>query len=393
MATGRRFLPLAEPSSEPIAYRQPELEAMTDSSIPRERFQKAFLVLLVIVISLVFVAMIRRFLIAVLLAAVFSAMAGPLYRGLRRRFGDRAAPAAVVTILVVLLLIVLPLTAFFGIVAAEAIEVTQSVTPWIQRQLSQPDELDKLLQRIPLLDRLQPYQDQITARVGQLAGSLGTFIFNSVGNMTRGTVNFLLQLFIMLYAMFFFLIGGRQILERILYYMPLSSAEESRMVERFVSVTRATIKGTLVIGIVQGGLAGLAVLSIIPGIGTGLIWVPAVIYLFAIGRTGAALGLFAWCAVVVGLADNFLRPYLVGRDTKMSDLLVLLSTLGGLFLFGAVGIIIGPIVAALFVTAWDIYGEAFKDYLPAVQPITAPVEAPPVEDATPPEVSESAPAT
>ncbi len=380
---------------------------MAESPPPQERFQKAFLLLLVILISILFLTMIRRFLVAVMLAAVFSAMAGPLYRSLRRRFRDKAAPAAVVTVLIVLLLIVVPLTAFFGIVAAEAIEVTQAVSPWIQRQVSQPDELDRLLQSIPLLDRLQPYQEQITARVGELAGTLGTFIFNSVGHMTRGTVNFLLQLFIMLYAMFFFLIGGRQILERILYFMPLSPHQESRMVERFVSVTRATIKGTMVIGIVQGGLAGLAfwavgieapafwgtvmaVLSIIPGIGTGLVWVPAVIYLFAIGRTGAALGLFLWCAIVVGLADNFLRPWLVGRDTKMSDLLVLLSTLGGLFLFGAIGILIGPLVAALFVTVWDIYGEAFKEYLPPVQSISVPVAVPAALE--PPSVPEPPPA-
>ena len=373
---------------------------MAESLPPRERFQKAFLIFLVVVISLVFLAMIRRFLIAVLLAAVFSAIASPLFRGLRRRFRDRAAPAAVATILIVLLLIVIPLSAFFGIVASEAIQVSSNVTPWIERQLTQPDELDRLLQGIPLLDRLQPYQDQIAARIGQLAGTLGTFAVNSVAQMTRGTVNFLLQLFIMLYAMFFFLIGGRRMLERILYYMPLSPSEETRMVERFVSVTRATIKGTLVIGVVQGGLAGLAfwaagigapafwgtvmaVLSIIPGIGTGLVWVPAVIYLFAIGRTGAAIGLLIWCAIVVGLADNFLRPWLVGRDTKMSDLLVLLSTLGGLFLFGAVGIIIGPIVAALFITVWDIYGEAFEEFLPAVREIPVPVEAPPPVEPTP----------
>ena len=98
---------------------------------------------------------------------------------------------------------------------------------------------------------------------------------------------------------------------------------------------------------------------------------------------GAALGLFLWCAIVVGLADNFLRPWLVGRDTKMSDLLVLLSTLGGLFLFGAIGIIIGPLVAGLFITVWDIYGEAFSDYLPAVEPIPVPVKPPPPPEPTP----------
>ncbi len=100
-------------------------------------------------------------------------------------------------------------------------------------------------------------------------------------------------------------------------------------------------------------------------------WVPAVVYLFAIGRIGAAIGLFIWCAAVVGTVDNLLRPWLVGKDTKMPDLLILLSTLGGLLLFGATGIVIGPIIAALFVTVWEIYGVAFKEYLPAVQPIAA----------------------
>ncbi|MGD2154684.1 MAG: AI-2E family transporter, partial [Gemmatimonadales bacterium] len=168
--------------------------------------------------------------------------------------------------------------------------------------------------------------------------------------------------------------------------MPLAPEDENRMVERFTSVARATIKGTLVIGIVQGGLAGLAfavagiegavfwgtimvVLSIIPGIGTALVWVPAVIYLFAVGRVGTAIVLFIWCAAVVGTVDNVLRPWLVGKDTKMPDLLILLSTLGGLLLFGAVGIVVGPIVAALFVTVWDIYGLAFKEYLPEVRPL------------------------
>jgi predicted PurR-regulated permease PerM len=167
------------------------------------------------------------------------------------------------------------------------------------------------------------------------------------------------------------------------------------MVEKFLSVTRATLKGSLVIGLVQGLLAGaafavagiqgaafwgtvMAVMSIIPAVGTGLVWVPAVIYLFVISRTAAAIALGLWCLVVVGTVDNFLRPALVGRDTKMPDLLVLVSTLGGLFYFGAVGFIIGPVVAALFLTVWEIYGRAFADFLPEVvlPPLAGEIAAP-----------------
>ena len=108
----------------------------------------------------------------------------------------------------------------------------------------------------------------------------------------------------------------------------------------------------------------MVVLSIIPAVGAALIWIPAVIYLFMVGQTVPALGLLIWCGTVVSLLDNFLRPRLIGRDAKMSDLLIFLSTIGGIALFGAVGFIVGPIVAALFVTVWHIFGEAFHEWLP-----------------------------
>ena len=347
----------------------------------REKFAKLFLILLAIGISLVFFRMIRPFLMALLLAGIFSGLSQPLYQRITKLFRGRQAPAAIATILVVLLVIVIPLTAFLGVVAAQAIDVSQSVRPWVERQVNQPHALADLFERFPILQRLEPYQDLITSKIGELAQTIGTFLVNNVAAATRGTVSFVFQLFIMLYAMFFFLRDGHEILDRILYYMPLSPKEEDRMVERFGSVTRATIKGTLVIGILQGAAAGLgfyvagiggsafwgtvmAVLSIIPGVGAALVWIPAVAFLIITGHLTAALLLAIWCAVVVGLMDNLLRPRLIGKDTKMSDLLILVATLGGIFFFGAVGFIIGPIVAALFVTVWDIYGVTFKDYLP-----------------------------
>ena len=222
------------------------------------------------------------------------------------------------------------------------------------------------------------------AKLGEFAGTLGTFIVNGLAAATSGTATFFFQFFIMLYAMFFFLMNGEETLDRILYYLPLSPEDEERMLGKFVSVTRATVKGTIVIGIIQGGLAGLgfavasipsatfwgtimAVLSIIPALGAALVWVPGVIYLLASGSTVAGVLLAVWCTAVVSSADNVLRPWLVGRDTQMSDLMVLLGTLGGLILFGVVGVIIGPIIAALFVTVWSIYGVAFADVLPGTR--------------------------
>jgi predicted PurR-regulated permease PerM len=350
----------------------------------QDRLTKIFVILLAIGMSLLFLQMIRPFLSALFLAAIFSGMAHPVYRWFFNRFKGRRAAASVATIVVVILVAVIPLTGFLGIVAAQAVEVTQSVAPWVETQLRQPNELDLMLRRLPFYQSLEPYQDQIIAKVGEFAARIGSFLVNSVAAATRGTAWFMLSLFVILYSMFFFLSGGRELLRKILYYMPLDSKRENLMVGKFVSVARATIKGTFVIGIVQGTLAGagfwvagigsaafwgtvMAVLSIIPGVGTAFIWIPGVIYLAVTGHFLAAILLAAWCIVVVGTVDNVLRPILVGRDTKMPDLLVLLSTLGGLILFGAVGFIIGPIIAALFVTVWEIYGEAFEDYLPEVR--------------------------
>jgi predicted PurR-regulated permease PerM len=118
----------------------------------------------------------------------------------------------------------------------------------------------------------------------------------------------------------------------------------------------------------------MVVLSILPAVGSPIVWVPAVVYLLSTGHPAAGIGLLAWCAIVVGSIDNFLRPRLIGRDARMSDLLILVSTLGGIILFGAVGFIVGPIVAALFVTIWHMYGEAFQGWLPGTTSV--PPQAP-----------------
>ena len=349
----------------------------------RDRMTKIFLVLLAIGISIMFFEMIRPFLAALFLAAIFSGMSYPIHRRFVKLFKGKRAAASLATIIVVIIVAVIPLSAFLGIVVSQALDVSRSVAPWVEQQVSQQDQLDLLLQRVPFYDRMGPYQDQIIAKVGQFAAGIGTFLVNSFAAASRGTAWFMLSLFVVFYAMFFFLGNGRDILRKVMYYMPLDSKSENLMIGKFVSVARATIKGTLVIGVVQGALAGagfyvagiggaafwgtvMAVLSIIPGVGTALIWIPGCIFLAVTGHFLAAILLAVWCAVVVGTVDNVLRPILVGRDTKMPDLLVFLGTLGGLLLFGAVGFIIGPIIAALFLTVWDIYGEAFKDYLPEV---------------------------
>jgi predicted PurR-regulated permease PerM len=359
---------------------------MEPSSIRRGNFRTGFVLLAVLGISVLFIAVIWPFLQPLLLAAIFAGLFQPLYRWLTRLFRGRKSLAAVLTLVILFVLVAGPVSAFVGLVVQQAIGISNEALPWLQQHFGAATSFnahDWLVRRFPALADYVPQQTEIVEGAGRLAKAAGGFLVASATQFTAGTASFLLNLFVMLYAMFFFLRDGRKVLEKIFYYTPLNHEDEVRVLERLRSVTRATIKGTLVIGAIQGALAGIgfwaagiqgsafwgtvmAVLSVVPGIGAALVWVPAVIYLFIMGETLTAVLLFSWCAAVVGTVDNILRPSLVGKDAKMPDLLILVGTLGGLFLFGPIGFIIGPLVCGLFLTVWDIYGTTFRDVLPPV---------------------------
>ena len=362
---------------------------MSELITDRAKFHRTWVLVMMLAISIAFFFLIKSYLIAIFLAGVFSGLSYPIHSRLERWVGGRSALAAVLTILVLILLVVVPLSGFLGIVAAQAYEISQDVIPWVEEQFRNRNQLGaRLPEWIPFYDKIEPYFSQIASKLGELAGKIGTYVVNGISAGTRGTATFLLNLFVMLYAMFFFLMDGPKLRDALYSFLPLSNTDSQRLTDKIVSVTRATVKGTLVIGIVQGGMGGLgfavagikgaafwatimAVLSIIPAVGTALVWVPGVIYLFVKGQTFAAIALLIWCAAVVGTVDNVLRPRLVGSDTEMPDLLILLSTLGGLSMFGMVGLIIGPVIAALFLTVWDIYTVTFKDVLEEDEKVVA----------------------
>jgi len=357
------------------------------------KFNQAFVLLLLLFISAVFLAMVWPFLMTIILAAIFAALARPLYRWLKRRFGGRRSLAAAVTLLLLVFGVLLPLAGLIGAVTGEAIKVGETVKPWVQKQLRQPAEFSELLEKIPFYDRILPYKETILLKAGELVGRFSSFLINSLSSVTVMTAQFIFLLFIFLYTMFFFLVDGDRILNWGMRYLPLKQEDGARMLDRFTSVTRATLKGVAVIGILQGTLTGAAfavigipsaifwgtvtaVMSLVPGVGTAIVWLPASIILASSGHYGQAIGLFVVCTLVVGGLDNFLRPRLVGQDTRMHELMILFGTLGGIMMFGVAGIIIGPIVSALVVTVWEIYGVAFKDSLPAETPTPVREETP-----------------
>jgi predicted PurR-regulated permease PerM len=361
------------------------------------RFRHAFLLVLVLAISAAFLAMVWSFALTILLSAIFAGLAYPVHRRLSRGFGDRPNMAAVATLALALVLVLGPLLAVLAAGANEALRITETVGPRLQ-QLRQPGEFEARLRSLPFYPLLDPYRDQILIKAGELVGGTSAYLFAALSATTRAGAVFVFHFVVLLYTMFFLLIDGPSMLRSIVAYLPLAEVDKDRMLDKFVSVTRATLKGTILIGAAQGVLGGFAfwaagidgpifwgtvmtVLSIIPGVGGALVWVPACIVLAIGGDVWRAVGLALFCSLVIGSVDNLLRPRLVGQDTQLHQLMIFFSTLGGLSLFGATGFILGPVLAALFVTAWEMFGVAFRQDL-TEPPVSAEVAAQ-VSDAAP----------
>jgi predicted PurR-regulated permease PerM len=345
-----------------------------------DRFRKAFLLALVIAVSVGFFLTIRSFLMTILVAAIFAGLAYPLYSYLQPRLGGSRPLASAATLVLTIVLFVAPLLGILTVVVNQAIRITTTVKPLVERLVKEPSYLDQQLQRIPGHEFVAPYREQILTRAGDIIDTLGTFLVGSLSDATRGTVTFVFHAVLFLYTMFFLLMDGPAMLRAILAHLPLRDTEKEQMKDRFLAMTRATIKGTIIIGIIQGMLSGLAfwavgipdaifwgvvmvVLSILPVVGGALVWVPACIILAVTGEFLKALLLAGFCSLVVGSVDNILRPRLVGRDTKMHDLVILFSTLGGIITFGPIGFIVGPILAGLFVTSWEIFAVSYRTEL------------------------------
>lgn len=356
---------------------------------------RGVLVILLIVISVLFMRLVQPFLQAVFVAALFAALFTPLYRKFLKRVGHRRGVASALTLLTVLLFVVVPVGFVVTTVTSQALDIANTAVPWISQQMATPGLITETFEGLPFYSAIEPYKDLALARLGDMAGLISGWVVDALQSATLGTFSALLSILIVLYTLFFFLIDGDRLLYYVLYYLPLNNEDETKLLQRFTSVTRATLKGTAVIGFLQGALAGLALyfagipsalfwavammlLSVVPGIGTAIVWVPSVIYLLVGGNYMAALAVAIFCGVVVGTIDNVLRPKLVGNDTQMHELMIFFSTLGGLLMFGFMGFVIGPIIAALFVTLWELYGDEFKDWLPtsAFRPQGEPIELP-----------------
>ena len=213
--------------------------------------------------------------------------------------------------------------------------------------------------------------EQFAAGISQF----GEMVARHAVDVGRHALNFIVSTGVMLYLLFFLFRDGRGITLRIQDAVPLSPGFKETLFTKFVIVIRATVRGNVLVAMAQGALGGLifwfldvpgpvlwgvvmAFLSLLPAVGAAIVWGPVAVYFMFSGAAWQGVLLAVYGVLVIGLVDNLLRPILVGKDTKLPDYLVLLSTIGGMALFGLNGFVIGPVVAAMFVAAWDLFARS-----------------------------------
>jgi predicted PurR-regulated permease PerM len=353
----------------------PGISEPSGGAVRGAAIQDASFFLLVALTTLAFFALIRSFLMPVFWAAVLATVFYPLQRRYVAALGGRRALAALATILTILGLVVLPLVLVGLALSREAVLLQEQVTSGaidLQAPL-------RFIRRItPLvsdyLGRFGVDLDAIMQRLSNAAVAVTQFIASRALAIGQDVLRFTVLFFLMLYVLFFFLRDGSRLVATLIRVLPLGDARERQLLAKFAEVARATIKGTLVVGIVQGAIGGvlfwvlgipapvfwgtvMAVFSVLPAVGPGLIWGPAAIIFLGMGEIVKGMVLIAAGVLIIGLVDNLLRPILVGRDTQIPDYFVLLATLGGLAVFGISGFVIGPVIAAFFLVVWEMFAR------------------------------------
>ncbi|WEX90783.1 AI-2E family transporter [Sinorhizobium garamanticum] len=332
-------------------------------------------ILLTAAISLAFASVLWSFSGAILWAIVLAVLFAPVNRGILRHIPGRRNIAALITLVIILVMVILPFLLMANLVFREATSVYQGIAAGqivlgIDVQALRdmlPDWLNDLLNRIELPDAAALRTRLLNALVES-----GQFVAGKAINIGQSTFHLIASFFVMLYLLFFLLRDGRDVLRLVGKAIPLSGGLRQALFSRFALTINAIVKGSIVVALVQGTLGALilwmldvrapvlwgtvmVIFALLPVVGTSLVWGPIAIYLLTSGAVWQGVVLLVYGMLVIGLVDNLLRPILIGKETRIPDYLVLISTLGGIAAFGPNGLVIGPVIAALFLAAWSVF--------------------------------------
>ncbi|MFJ7314235.1 AI-2E family transporter [Pseudomonas sp. NPDC098747] len=335
------------------------------------------LTVLLLLVTVAFIWILLPFYGAVFWAVILGILFAPMQRKLQMKFGWERNLTSLCTLSICLVIAILPVIIISLLLVQEGASVYKNIESGeldiaaylAQFKQSLPPYFQNLLDRFGM-GELNGLREKIVKAAMQGSQALASQAFS----FGQGTFEFVVSFFIMLYLLFFFLRDGAELARKVRTAVPLEETHKRRLQLKFNRVVRATVKGNLVVAITQGALGGaifwfldipsallwavlMAFLSLLPAVGAGIVWAPVALYFLLSGMIwqGVVLGLFG--IFVIGLVDNVLRPILVGKDTRMPDYMILISTLGGLAVFGLNGFVIGPLIAALFMSSWALFIE------------------------------------
>lgn len=335
------------------------------------------LTVLLVLVTVAFIWILLPFYGAVFWAVILGILFAPVQRKVQLKFGWPRNVTSLCTLSLCLVIAILPVIIVSILLVQEGATVYKNIESGeldiaaylAQFKHSLPPYFQHLLDRFGM-GEFDSLREKIVKTAMQGSQVLATQAFS----FGQGTFEFVVSFFIMLYLLFFFLRDGPELARKMRTAVPLEENHKRRLQLKFNRVVRATVKGNVVVAVTQGALGGLifwfldipsallwavlmAFLSLLPAVGAGIVWAPVAVYFLLSGMIwqGVVLGLFG--VFVIGLVDNVLRPILVGKDTKMPDYLILVSTLGGLAVFGLNGFVIGPLIAALFLSSWALFVE------------------------------------
>jgi predicted PurR-regulated permease PerM len=319
---------------------------------------------------------------AIFWAVVFAMMFWPLQLSWKARLGERSTMSALLIIFLILFCVLIPALVIGGMIADGAALLITNAKVWLDSNTIQLGSTFEAIQkRFPgVFSALKSFGIDLETLTNWLRGAavnVGQFVTANLVSIGQGAASFAFQLMLMLYLTFAFLCKGDRIYAGVFHVLPLGDDQKRVFSKIFTSMALATLKGTVAVGVVQGILGSLifwlmgiesavfwgaimALLSVIPPFGAGFIWGPAALILALNGDWGKGLVLFTYGTVIISMSDNIIRPIMVGRASSVPDYLVLLTTLGGLISFGITGLVLGPVVAALFISAWQMRAGIFS---------------------------------
>ena len=349
--------------------------------MPQTPLQRKFFLLLLVLVTIALLAILLPYYGAIFWAGILALLFTPLNRWLLDRMPKRRNITSLITLAVILLLVILPVSVITSSLVREASAFWGRVQSGEFNLVAYFNQIVSLLPEFirTQLEELGLFSlEEAQKRLIESASQIGQYLAPQALNIGQTTLHVVISFGIMMYLLFFLLRDGSALAAEVRRAIPLDTESKRFLLNKFATVIRATVKGNVAVAATQGFLGGLifwflgiqgallwgvlmAFLSLLPAVGAGLIWGPVALYFLATGKFTHGIVLIAYGVFVIGLVDNVLRPLLVGKDTKMPDWVVLISTVGGLALVGINGFVIGPLIAAMFMATWDLFATALND--------------------------------